>query len=173
MAGILAIDLGTSAVKAVVIDEIGTLRAVAAREYPIESPRSGWAEQNPAVWWEAAARAVKQAIQQVNLPIQAIGLSGQMHGLVLVSAVGKSVRPAIIWADQRSTAEVAIINDRLGTAGLVRIAGTAPRRGLASPTLNHRSCRLDSTTRRARLAIRRRLGRCSRDQQAGQQGSDN
>lgn len=147
MGGILAIDLGTSAVKAVVIDETGKLRAVSTCEYPIHSPRPGWAEQNPDTWWAATTQAVQMAVRQAKMPIRAIGLSGQMHGLVLVSAAGKPIGPAIIWADQRSTEEVAIFNQQIGTERLARIAGTAPAAGFLGPTLlwlkRHEPKRLD------------------------------
>lgn len=135
MSGILAIDLGTSSVKAVVISESGQLLGTGTEEYPIDSPRPGWAEQEPEAWWAATTQAVQQATTRAAVPIRAIGLSGQMHGTVLVAADSQPVGPAIIWADQRSTREVAEFTALIGSDRLARIAGTAPATGFMGSTL--------------------------------------
>ena len=147
MSGILAIDLGTSSVKAVVINESGQLLGSGTQEYPIHSPQPGWAEQAPQDWWNATGQAVQQATNLAEVPIKAIGLSGQMHGTVLVDAASQPVGPAIIWADQRSIREVEMITAQLGPDRLARIAGTAPATGFMGSTLlwlkQHDPARLD------------------------------
>ncbi len=151
---LLAIDLGTSSVKVVVVDLLGRLLGVGAQEYPLQSVRPGWAEQAPEAWWQATVRALHQAVDQAGpVQIAAIGLSGQMHGTVLVDAALQPIGPAIIWADQRSTAEVEEFVLRVGRQRLAEIAGTAPATGFMGPTLlwlqRHDPARLD----RARAAL--------------------
>ncbi len=147
MANLLGIDLGTSSVKAVVIDEVANVLGLGQHEYPIQSPQAGWAEQNPQIWWDAVVIAVRQAVSRAGVPINAIGLSGQMHGTVLVDAAAQSVGSAIIWADQRSTAEVDEIVNRIGRERIARITGTAPATGFMASTLlwllHHDPSRLD------------------------------
>lgn len=133
---LLAIDLGTSSVKVVVIDPGGRLLGVGNQEYPLLTVQPGWAEQAPDGWWRATVRAVQQAVGQAGPgQIAAIGLSGQMHGTVLVDAALQPIGPAIIWADQRSTAEVEEFELRVGRQRLAEIAGTAPAAGFMGPTL--------------------------------------
>jgi xylulokinase len=133
--GLLGIDLGTSSVKAVVIDERAEVLGVASYEYPILTPQPGWAEQEPQQWWDAVTRAVRQAVAQAGIEIKAMGLSGLMHGPVLIDAQHQPVGASIIWADQRSVQEVEDITARVGTERLARIAGTAPAAGFMAPTL--------------------------------------
>ncbi|GAI82581.1 unnamed protein product, partial [marine sediment metagenome] len=83
MKNMLGIDLGTSSVKAVVVNEEGLPLGIGMQEYPIEIPKPGWAEQSPEVWWDSTVVAVQQAVRRARVSINAIGLSGQMHGLVL------------------------------------------------------------------------------------------
>jgi xylulokinase len=132
---LLGIDLGTSSVKAVVINEGGELLTTGSREYPIHAPRTGWAEQQPDEWWDAVVPAVREAASHTNGTICAVGLSGQMHGTVLVQENGIPLGPAIIWADQRSAEEVEELKARVGRNELGRIAGTAPATGFMGPTL--------------------------------------
>src|SRR5258708_2796271 len=133
---LLGIDLGTSSVKAVIIDERTQLLGIGSQEYPIHVPQPGYAEQDPEDWWRASVKAVRQALAQAgHIEINAIGLSGQMHGGVLLDARQQPLGPAIIWADQRGAAEVGEIIDILGTDQLARIAGTAPAAGFIAPTL--------------------------------------
>ncbi|MHB8628776.1 MAG: xylulokinase [Aggregatilineales bacterium] len=148
MTRLLGIDLGTSSVKAVIIDELGQLCGVGAQEYPIRTAEVGWAEQDPQAWWSAAIFAIRQAMNQAGSePISGIGLSGQMHGTVLIDARRQPLGPAIIWADQRSTVEVDEITALVGVERLARICGTAPATGFLGPTLlwlkRHDPARLD------------------------------
>jgi xylulokinase len=142
MSYLLGIDLGTSAVKAVIIDELGHVCGVGSREYPIYAPQSGFAEQDPEDWWRAACAAVHEACTAANdligfrtEAIEAIGFSGQMHGPVFVKADGSPLGNAIIWADQRTSATVAQIIDLVGADVFARVAGTAPAVGFMAATL--------------------------------------
>ncbi|NEQ24862.1 MAG: xylulokinase, partial [Microcoleus sp. SIO2G3] len=98
---LLGIDLGTSSVKALLLSADGTILGEASHHYPVHAPQSGWAETDPQDWWNATAIAVHTAVQGQS--VQAIGLSGQMHGVVLTSVTGEALRPAILWADTRSS----------------------------------------------------------------------
>ncbi len=136
MSHLLGIDLGTSSVKAVVIDDSGTVRGVGACEYGIESPHPGWAEQSPDAWWDATVVAVRTATKHANGPaVAGIGFSGQMHGTVLLDAAKQALGNAIIWADQRSADEVAEMLDKIGPERMAEVAGTAPATGFMGPTL--------------------------------------
>jgi xylulokinase len=114
---LMGIDIGTSSTKTVIISPDGTLLGMAAQEYAVETPRPGWAEQNPEMWVSAALDTIRRALAVANIPagqVQAVGLSGQMHGTVCLDARGRVLRPAIIWADQRSAAQVAEVEARIG-----------------------------------------------------------
>ena len=134
---LLGIDLGTSSVRAVAVDETGAVRAVGAREYGIDSPQPGWAEQDPDGWFACTCQAIGEVIAQGVDPsqIQAVGFSGQMHGTVLITANGAAVRPAIIWADQRSAPQCAEITANVGLERLAEITGNRISPGFMAATL--------------------------------------
>jgi xylulokinase len=132
---LLGVDLGTSSVKAVVIDETGRLLNTRSREYVIHSLQPGRAEQYTQDWWNATVAAVREAVHALQHPVAALGLSGQMHGTVLVDEDDKSTAPAIIWADQRSVEEVEEFTSLVGNELLKKTAGTAPAAGFMGPTL--------------------------------------
>ncbi len=114
--GLIGIDIGTSATKVLVIDASGAIRARHTAGYPLATPAPGWAEQDPAHWWQAVRsglEAVRGAIDG-SLEIKAIGLSGQMHGLVPLDAADAVIRPAILWNDQRTARQCAWITERAG-----------------------------------------------------------
>ncbi len=118
---LLGIDIGTSSTKTVIVRPDGTVLGLATQEYAVETPRPGWAEQNPETWLNAALDTMRRALIAADIPagqVRAIGLSGQMHGTVCLDAHGRALRPAIIWADQRSAAQVAEIEARIGRARL-------------------------------------------------------
>lgn len=100
---LLGIDLGTGSVKALLLDPDGTVIAEASSAYPVQSPKPGWAETEPEDWWSAVAVAVREVVAERSQLIQAIGLSGQMHGVALADQNGHPLRPAILWADMRSS----------------------------------------------------------------------
>ena len=130
---LLGIDLGTSSVKVAVMTEDGSVKASASAGYPIDSPHPGWAETDPAAWWLATRKAVTSLGPAHLEAVEAIGLSGQMHGVVLTHEDGRPSRPAILWADARSTREVDRYR-RLDSKLLRRLANP-PATGMAGPTL--------------------------------------
>src|SRR5690349_1968548 len=136
MPHLLGIDLGTSSLKAVVVDTQAKVVGLGQSEYPIDTPEPGAAEQDPTRWWQAAVAATRQALAQAAVAeVAAIGLSGQMHGAVLLGRDGQPVRPAIIWADQRSASVLHRIEEQIGRTELGQICGTAPAAGFQVATL--------------------------------------
>ena len=111
---LIGIDVGTSATKTVLFDENGGVVAERAYEYPMYTPQNGWAEQEPSDWKKASletvAAVVKEALDSGKVAnaadIKGIGISGQMHGLVMLDENGEVIRPSIIWCDQRTGQEV-------------------------------------------------------------------
>jgi xylulokinase len=99
---LLGIDLGTSSVKVVVLDLDGRMQTTATAPYPVENPRPGWAETDPALWWRAVVTAVREAVANADGEPVAIGFSGQMHGLVATGSDGAPLRPAMLWSDARA-----------------------------------------------------------------------
>ncbi|MEZ4583285.1 MAG: FGGY family carbohydrate kinase [Caldilineaceae bacterium] len=133
---LLGVDLGTSSVKAVVTDLQGTTIAAAAEAYSVQQPRPGYAEQDPAAWWDALCRTVRRVTSQCDAAaIRAVGLSGQMHGTVLLDAELNVLGPAVIWQDQRSAAQVAEIEARVGRERLLAIAGSPVATGFMAATV--------------------------------------
>lgn len=124
MAYILGVDIGTSGTKTVLFSEEGTPVASSTYEYPLYTPRNGYAEQEPMDWWNATVNSIKDVIGQSDIPadeIKGIGLSGQMHGLVMLDAENKVIRKSIIWCDQRTGKEVAEITEKVGHDRLIEI----------------------------------------------------
>ncbi|MGC4104779.1 MAG: FGGY family carbohydrate kinase [Thermomicrobiales bacterium] len=121
---VLAIDLGTSSVKALLLSPAGDVLAIGKGSHPTHRPHPGWNEQDPADWWAGARTAVREAITAApGCRIAAIGLTGQMHGTVALDAAGEPVRPAIIWSDRRSEAEREAITADVGPDLANRIGG--------------------------------------------------
>ena len=101
----LGIDIGTSSVKAVLVDDSGAVAHQAQRPLPIARPRPGWSEQNPSDWWQAADLAVASLPAPARQAVRGVGLSGQMHGATLLDGSDRVLRPAILWNDVRSDVE--------------------------------------------------------------------
>ena len=138
MAFVLGIDASTTATKAVLIDESGAVRGVGAAEYGFEVPRPLWSEQDPGLWWDGAVTAIRSVIGSTGVAgsdIQAIGLTGQMHGAVLLDDAGAVLRPAILWNDQRTGAECEAIRQAVGPERLIRITGNDALTGFTAPKL--------------------------------------
>lgn len=133
---VLGIDLGTSGVKAVLVspDETAGRIAEATFSYPVSTPRSGWSEQDPVDWWAATAQAISAVVQR-GVRIEALALSGQMHGAVLLGRSGRVLRPAILWNDQRSGAECDLITDRIGLPHLIKWVANPALAGFTAPKL--------------------------------------
>jgi xylulokinase len=105
-AGLVGIDLGTASVKVVVTNHDGALLAQAGEDYAVRHPHPGWAESDPQDWLQATATAVRNALAIADVTPSAVGLSGQMHGVVVTDQNGVPLRPAMLWSDARATAEV-------------------------------------------------------------------
>jgi xylulokinase len=130
MTTLVGVDVGTTGVKAVAIDESGEVLARAEEAYTLSTPRPGWAEQEPDDWVRAAEAALARLPEAA-----AVGLSGQMHGLVVLGADGAPLRPAILWNDQRTAAECAEIEERVGFERLVALTGNRALTGFTAPKL--------------------------------------
>jgi xylulokinase len=134
----IGIDSSTTATKALIIDESGQVTGVASSEYPYETPRPLWSEQHPDLWWTATVESIQAVLAQSSIDpadIKAIGLTGQMHGLVLLDGTGNVLRPAILWNDQRTGAECDEIRDRLGKDRLIQITGNDALTGFTAPKI--------------------------------------
>ncbi len=133
---LLGIDLGTSSVKVLLAGTDGQVLAAASAEYPILHPAPNQAEQNPEEWWRATVEAVQAVLAQApGIPVAAIGLSGQMHGTVLLDKTGALVGNAIIWPDQRSARQVQEITALVGAERLYRIAGSPVSTGFQAASV--------------------------------------
>ena len=131
MTALVGIDVGTSGVKALALSETGEILARAEGEYPLSTPRPGWAEQDPDDW----ARAAEAALADLEVEPTSIGWSGQMHGLVVLDEHGEPLRPAILWNDQRTAAECAEIEERVGLERLIELTGNRALTGFTAPKL--------------------------------------
>src|ERR1041385_4283752 len=120
----LGIDVSTTAAKALLVDDTGRVVSSASTPLTLSTPRLLWSEQRPQDWWQATAASIRQALDQANISgaqVAAIGLTGQMHGLVLLDESGEVLRPAILWNDQRCGAECDDIHARIGKERFIQI----------------------------------------------------
>jgi xylulokinase len=134
----LGIDVSTTATKTLLIDAAGQVTASAASEYGFETPRPRWSEQHPELWWQGAQQSIRTVLQKTGLDpasIAAIGLTGQMHGLVLLDGAGQVLRPAILWNDQRTQAQCAEIHRRIGRDKFIQITGNLALTGFTAPKI--------------------------------------
>lgn len=134
----IGIDASTTATKALLIDEQGDVVGVAASSYDFQTPRPLWSEQDPELWWNGAVDSIRRLLADTGVPrhdVAGIGLTGQMHGLVLLDAQGAVLRPAILWNDQRTAAQCDEIRRRLGKARLVAITGNDALTGFTAPKI--------------------------------------
>ena len=135
MAYLLGIDIGTSGTKTVLFTEEGTPVASAPVDYPLYQPQNGWAEQEPEDWWNAVVSGIRQVLNQSGAAassIAGIGLSGQMHGLVMLDGNGSVLRRSIIWCDQRTAAECEEITARVGADRLIAITANPALTGFTA-----------------------------------------
>jgi xylulokinase len=138
MSLVLGLDVSTTATKAVLMDADGGVAAVATSEYPYETPRPLWSEQDPELWWSATIAAVRSALGAAGMngdAVEAVGLTGQMHGLVALDSADRVLRPAILWNDQRTGAECDQIRELVGRERLIRITGNDALPGFTAPKL--------------------------------------
>lgn len=135
---LLGLDLGTSGLKAVLFDESGTQVLSASQEYPLLQPQNGWAEQDPLDWYRAASSTIRSVLQSRKVSagqIAGIGISGQMHGLVMIDSAGAPLYPSILWCDGRTGRECAEMEDALGRASIIRVTGNPPLPGFTASKL--------------------------------------
>ncbi|HOV06891.1 MAG TPA: FGGY family carbohydrate kinase, partial [Anaerolineaceae bacterium] len=122
----LGIDVSTTGSKALLIDTAGSVIAVASSPHTLSTPKPLWSEQDPEEWWQATAQSIRSVLQASTIKpgaIKSIGLTGQMHGLVLLGESGVVLRPAILWNDQRTQAQCDEIHRLIGRERLIQICG--------------------------------------------------
>ncbi len=135
MAYLLGVDIGTSGTKTVLFDELGNTIASNLQEYPLYQPKNGWAEQDPDDWWKATYVSIKNVLAKSgisNQEVKGVGLSGQMHGLVLLDKENHVLRRSIIWCDQRSGAECEQITELVGAKRLIEITANPALTGFTA-----------------------------------------
>jgi xylulokinase len=146
---LLGIDIGTSGARAIAVDSVrGDIVASATSEYPLSTPKPLWAEQDPEHWWKGTCHAVREVVRQLNgKKIDAVGLSGQMHGVVLLGKDGEVLGPSLIWCDGRSQVECEEITTRIGAERLITLTSNPALVGFSAPKLlwlrKHEPARFD------------------------------
>ncbi len=132
---LIGIDLGTSGTKTVLFDQDGNVAGSAMVEYPLYQPQNGWAEQDPADWWNAAAATIRRVMDESGVApeaVKGVGLSGQMHGLVMLDEAGEPLRKSIIWCDGRTSRECAEITELVGRQRLIEITANPALTGFTA-----------------------------------------
>jgi xylulokinase len=135
---VLGIDVSTTATKAVLVDPAGNVRGIGTAEYDVSMPQPLWSEQDPAAWWDAAQSAIRAVLASAGATgadVEAVGLTGQMHGAVLLDDTGTVLRPAILWNDQRTGEECDEIRASVGPDRLIAITGNDAITGFTAPKL--------------------------------------
>ncbi len=135
---LLGLDIGTTGTRALLVDEAGRVVASAVSEYPLYTPQPQWAEQDPADWWQATCEATRAALARAGVSggeVGGVGLSGQMHGVVLLDEQDEVLRPSIIWCDQRSQPQCDWITDRVGAERLIELTCNPALTGFSAPKL--------------------------------------
>ena len=138
MGHVLGIDTSTTATKAVLVDDAGVVAGIGSAEYGFDAPQPLWSEQEPALWWDGTIGAIRSVLQSTGIDpasIAAVGLTGQMHGLVLLDEADRVLRPAILWNDQRTAHACDEIREAVGFERLVQITGNDAVTGLTAPKL--------------------------------------
>jgi xylulokinase len=134
----LGIDVSTTASKALLINRAGDVVSCAVRPHALSTPRPLWSEQDPADWWQAVVSSIRESLAQARVTgeaVSAIGLTGQMHGLVLLNQQRQVLRPAILWNDQRCGDECAQIRTRIGRDRLIEVTGNEALTGFTAPKI--------------------------------------
>ena len=134
----LGIDTSTTSSKALLIDERGDVIAVASSPHTLQTPRPLWSEQNPSEWWRAVSASIKSVLGKAGISgesVGSVGLTGQMHGLVLLDEAGNVLRPAILWNDQRTQSQCDEIHQRIGKERFIQITGNVALTGFTAPKI--------------------------------------
>ena len=133
---LIGIDLGTSAVKLLLMDENGTIHRIVSREYPLEFPQPGWSQQAPEDWWNAVCDGLPELLEGFDASqVRGIGAGGQMHGLVVLDEDDNVIRPAILWNDGRTQKQVEFLNGGIGRETLSRCTANIAFAGFTAPKL--------------------------------------
>lgn len=138
MSFFIGIDLGTSGLKAVLVSAEGEVKGVGSGGYPIDIPRPGYAEQDPLLWYRVLCRSVRDAVQQAQIDpaeVRGIGISGHMHGTILLDRAGELLHPAVLWCDQRTGREKAEVIEKIGVEKLGKWVQNSVNAGFQSLTL--------------------------------------
>lgn len=138
MAYLLGIDISTTGNKALLIDPKGQVVGVAATDNPISTPKPLWSEQDPADWWTGIQRAIRQVLADTGIQggqVVGVGLTGQMHGLVLLDEAGNVLRPSILWNDQRTGPQCEWITRKVGLQNLLQWTGNLALPGFTAPKI--------------------------------------
>ncbi len=138
MALLLGIDISTTATKALLMNDEGAVVAVASNPHSLQTPAPLWSEQDPAEWWVATQKSIRQALDKAGVSgddVAGVGLTGQMHGLVLLDTEGTVLRPAMLWNDGRASDECDWIREQLGLDALVEATGNNAFAGFTAPKL--------------------------------------
>lgn len=134
----LGIDTSTTGSKALLVDESGAVVGTASSPHTLSTPKPLWSEQDPQEWWEAVSTSIRSVLDKAGVDanaVAAVGLTGQMHGLVLLDEAGKVLRPAILWNDQRTAAQCDEIRNRIGKLKLIQITGNDALPGFTAPKI--------------------------------------
>ena len=132
----LGVDLGTSSVKVLLVDETGAVRKTASRTYPLEFPQPGWSQQNPADWWNAVEACIPELLEgEDKSQVAGLSVGGQMHGLVVLDENDQVIRPAILWNDGRTGRETEELNADFGKEKLLSLVGNIAFAGFTAPKL--------------------------------------
>ncbi|HID63013.1 MAG TPA: xylulokinase, partial [Anaerolineae bacterium] len=138
MVYLLGIDVGTTGSKSLLINEKGQVAASATVEYPMYTPHPQWAEQDPQDWWQATVESIRQVLAESEAnpdQVVGVGLTGQMHGLVLLGKDGAVLRPCIMWNDQRTGSQCAWITDKVGPKRVLQLMGNPVLPGFTAPKI--------------------------------------
>lgn len=132
----IGIDLGTSAVKLLLMESGGAIRNIVSKEYPLYFPHPGWSEQKPEDWWEQTKAGIKELLNGFEASqVAGISFGGQMHGLVILDADDKVIRPAILWNDSRTTEETDFLNNEIGKDTLSKYTANIAFTGFTAPKI--------------------------------------
>ena len=132
----IGIDLGTSACKLLLMDENGRIYNIVSKEYPLEFPKPGWSQQDPADWKKAVMEGIPELLQGFDTSqVAGVGAGGQMHGLVVLDENDNVIRPAILWNDGRTTNEVDYLNNTVGLGKLAKWTGNIAFAGFTAPNI--------------------------------------
>ncbi|MDQ7026016.1 MAG: xylulokinase [Anaerolineae bacterium] len=134
----MGIDISTTSAKAIIIDDTGNVKAIGSTAQPISQPYPLWSEQNPSDWWDGIIKSIQAALKEANLSgddIAGIGLTGQMHGLVMLDANGEVLRPSILWNDQRTQEQCDQMTETIGFERLIELTGNRALTGFTAPKI--------------------------------------